>query len=195
MSFILDALKKAESERNRRVAPVLMDARIAPPRRGLPGWALVLGVVLLVNLAVVAWLLLRTPPHTPARTTEALEPVAPPPAYAPVVQASQPPAILPEQPVPQPAALPPPPVQESGTADSDALPTLEELRYAGITLPDLQLDLHIYDPAPGRRSVLLNSQRLREGDYTSNGVKLERITPAGVVLEAGGRRFRLDAGG
>ena len=30
MSFILDALKKSEAERNRKSGPVLMDMRIAP---------------------------------------------------------------------------------------------------------------------------------------------------------------------
>jgi hypothetical protein len=62
MSFILDALKKAEAERNRRVAPVLMDARIAPPRRRLPIWVWVLGAAFVLNLAVLAWLLLVRAP-------------------------------------------------------------------------------------------------------------------------------------
>jgi hypothetical protein len=61
MSFILDALKKAEAERHQRVAPVLMDARITPPRRGLPAWAWVLGAVLLVNLVLLGVVLWRSP--------------------------------------------------------------------------------------------------------------------------------------
>ena len=42
MSFILDALKKSEAERNRKSGPVLMDMRIAPPRRQLPVWVWVI---------------------------------------------------------------------------------------------------------------------------------------------------------
>jgi hypothetical protein len=42
--------------------------------------------------------------------------------------------------------------------------------------------------------VLLNGQRLREGDYSPEGIRLERVTPEGAVLEGAGRRFRLDAG-
>src|SRR5262245_25323258 len=64
MSFILDALKKAESERSRAWGPVLVDVRIAPPRRRLPAWAWALGGVLLANLAVLAWLVLRKPAVT-----------------------------------------------------------------------------------------------------------------------------------
>lgn len=54
MSFILDALKKSESERHRQSGPVLMDVRIAAPRRRIPTWAWVIAAVLLVNLAVLA---------------------------------------------------------------------------------------------------------------------------------------------
>jgi general secretion pathway protein B len=194
MSFILDALKKAESERNRRIAPVLMDARIAPPRRGLPGWALALGAILLVNLGVVAWLLLKTPASAPE--TSASTETAAASATAPVVPT--PPAEVTAAPVAPVAAITDPPLLPdvpSTDADPDSLPSLQDLRFAGVALPELLLNLHVYDPAPAHRSVLLNGQRMREGEYTANGVKLESITPTGVVLEAAGRRFRLEAGG
>jgi general secretion pathway protein B len=222
MSFILDALKKAESERNRRVAPVLMDARIAPPRRGLPPWAWLLGAVLVANLAVLGWLLWREPvaaprvavtvdgqprdaaaPTAPARpATVSSSPALPAQpgmttSLPDAVAASQasggavPPPVSAPAPVQQPPAGVPAPVPRA-SLDVDSLPRLHELRAAGIALPDLQLHLHAYDPAPSHRSVLLNGHRLREGEYTPDGVKVERITPAGAVLEASGRRFRLD---
>ncbi len=59
MSFILDALKKSEAERNRKSGPVLMDMRIAPPRRHLPVWVWVIAIVLLANLALLGYTLLR----------------------------------------------------------------------------------------------------------------------------------------
>jgi general secretion pathway protein B len=211
MSFILDALKKAESERNRRVAPVLMDARIAPPRRRLPGWVWALGAVLLVNLALLAWLLLRTPPQQTevadaAGMASAALPVAddvepdqpPPAAVAPVTPPAQSSAQMPAPGAGVPPIAPQVPagagVRAATSSDEEFLPTLAELQAAGVALPALQLDLHIYDLAPAGRSVLLNGQRLREGEYTPHGVKLERVTAQGVVLEAGGRRFRLSAG-
>jgi general secretion pathway protein B len=209
MSFILDALKKAESERSRQSGPVLMDVRIAAPRRRLPTWAWVLGGVLVANLAVLAWLLLRDPAAA-QRETAAAAPVtqiaaappaigAPPAASAlPTTAASAPPATatiaLPQgapidmQPAP-PMALPEPP------GDVDNLPTAQDLLASGATLPTLQLNLHVYDPAPANRYVLLNSVRLREGEFTPDGIKVERITPRGVVLDARGRRFLLTAGG
>lgn len=198
MSFILDALKKAEAERNRRIAPVLMDARIAPPRRGLPAWAWALGVALLVNLALLAWLLLREPAPVVVAAAPAEAPALPaatpatPAATAPALPTQAPPAA-PLQGAVQPAL--PAPTNTSGTSVvPETLPSFQELRAAGVALPELQLNLHVYDPAPAYRSVMLNGNRVREGEYTPDGVKVERITPVGVVLEAAGRRFRLEAG-
>ena len=65
MSFILDALKKSESERNRQSGPTLMEMRVAPPRSRLPTWGLVIGAVLLLNLGLLLWLLLRPAPPPP----------------------------------------------------------------------------------------------------------------------------------
>ncbi len=202
MSFILDALKKAESERHRHVAPVLMDARVAPPRRGLPAWAWVLGAVLLVNLLLLGWILWRTP--TGAGQVSAPMPVAQESPPVDQVPAPSGPMITPAPLPPGPQELPPstapalpaasPPSATAPAPDPSSLPTLQDLRSAGVALPELQLHLHVFDPAPANRSVLLDGMRLREGEYTPNGVKVEQITATGVVLEAVGRRFRLEAG-
>jgi general secretion pathway protein B len=61
MSFILDALKKSESDRQRQSGPALFEVRVAPPRNSLPLWAIGLAVLLAVNLVIVAWVLLRRP--------------------------------------------------------------------------------------------------------------------------------------
>jgi|SRR5581483_2497919 len=59
MSFILDALKKSETDRQRQNGPALFEVRVAPPKARLPLWAIGLGVLLAVNLVIVAWVLLR----------------------------------------------------------------------------------------------------------------------------------------
>ena len=61
MSFILDALKKSETDRQRQNGPALFEVKVAPPRTGLPLWAVGLGALLAVNLVIVAWVLLRRP--------------------------------------------------------------------------------------------------------------------------------------
>ena len=59
MSFILDALKKSESDRQRQGGPALFEVKVAPPRHALPSWAVAIAVLFLANLAVVGWLLWR----------------------------------------------------------------------------------------------------------------------------------------
>jgi general secretion pathway protein B len=59
MSFILDALKKSETERQRQTIPGLVDSGFARQRPRLPPWALGLCVLLGVNLIVLAVVLLR----------------------------------------------------------------------------------------------------------------------------------------
>jgi general secretion pathway protein B len=65
MSFILDALKKSETDRQRQTSPALFEVKVAAPRRRWPLWALGLGVLLGVNVLVLAWLLMR-PAEAPA---------------------------------------------------------------------------------------------------------------------------------
>jgi general secretion pathway protein B len=59
MSFILDALKKSEQERQRQAMPGLVQSGIARPRARLPMWAIALCVLLGVNLLVLLFVLAR----------------------------------------------------------------------------------------------------------------------------------------
>ena len=59
MSFILDALKKSERERQRQTGPALFEVKVAPPRNRFPVWAVVIGALLIVNSGVIIWLLIH----------------------------------------------------------------------------------------------------------------------------------------
>ncbi len=59
MSFILDALKKSEIERQRQTIPGLVDSGTVRPRARLPTWAVALCVLLAVNLIVLLAVLVR----------------------------------------------------------------------------------------------------------------------------------------
>ncbi|HEX5207450.1 MAG TPA: general secretion pathway protein GspB [Steroidobacteraceae bacterium] len=97
MSFILDALKKSESDRQRQSGPSLFEVKVAPPRRRLPLWAVAIAVLLAINLIVIAWMLLRHPAApNPATAAESA-----PSAAAPVVARAAPsasPAAAPAEP-------------------------------------------------------------------------------------------------
>lgn len=59
MSFILDALKKSEIERQRQSMPGLMDAPTSLRRGRLPLWAMLLGALLAINIVVLIIVLMR----------------------------------------------------------------------------------------------------------------------------------------
>jgi general secretion pathway protein B len=59
MSFILDALKKSEMERQRQSQPGLMDTPPAQRRGRLPLWAVLLGALLGINIIVLSVMLMR----------------------------------------------------------------------------------------------------------------------------------------
>ncbi|HEV2269346.1 MAG TPA: general secretion pathway protein GspB [Steroidobacteraceae bacterium] len=84
MSFILDALKKSESDRQRQSGPSLFEVKVAPPRRRLPVWAVAIAVLLGVNVIVVSWMLLRRPA---AQQTQQPQRAQPAPAGNPLAAA------------------------------------------------------------------------------------------------------------
>ena len=79
MSFILDALKKSETERQRADAPALYEMKKAPPRQRVATWLIVLAGLLIMNVAVLSVVLLRGS-HGAAPATDANNPVPPPAA-------------------------------------------------------------------------------------------------------------------
>jgi general secretion pathway protein B len=85
VSFILDALKKSETDRQRQASPALFEVKVAAPRRKFPAWAIGLGALLVVNFAVLAWVLLRQPSAASVAATLPA-PSSPAPATAATVQ-------------------------------------------------------------------------------------------------------------
>jgi general secretion pathway protein B len=99
MSFILDALKKSEVERQRQAIPGLMDSRPLPPRAKFPLWAAALIALLVVNLGILAVVLTRggapaTAPVTASRS----------PAVTAATAPAAPSTPVPSAPAPRPAA-------------------------------------------------------------------------------------------
>jgi general secretion pathway protein B len=99
MSFILDALKKSEVERQRQAIPGLMDSRPLPPRAKFPLWAAALIGLLVVNLLIFAVVLTRGGAHVGEAGA---------PGLAPLPAAQTPPAAAARAatgaPAPSPAA-------------------------------------------------------------------------------------------
>jgi general secretion pathway protein B len=220
MSFILDALKKSESDRQRQSGPALFEVKLAPPRTGLPSWAIAVGALLLVNLSVVMWMLLRHSTVRPEATPAAAAAVSAPPRPAPATtaepalasQSALAPATLPAAPsaaagggaatapAPNPEDLAP--ASEPGSTSAlsphvwrgtaDGVPLYQDAAAAADThLPQLRLDLHVFASRTQDRFIMINMHKLREGDSLPEGVRVESITPEGAVLSYKGSRFLL----
>ena len=112
MSFILDALKKSESERQRQAGPALLEARIVRPSRRPPVWAIAVGLLLLINFGVVAWLLAHS--GTSAPTSHSPPAATPAPSIAAPATASLPATAGPA------TAAPAPGLPASAAPDSTA---------------------------------------------------------------------------
>jgi general secretion pathway protein B len=215
MSFILDALKKSELERQRQTVPGLMDTRLGPRRRTLPRWAIALGVLLAINLLALTYVLMRKStvvsqalPSVPSSSR--VKPDAPPPA-APAPEHFSPldaaPVYAPEIPVAAAAdtsGVATPAVHPARQADpvlsnedtqadnQEVLPSISELSLSGAqALPDLHLDVHVYATRAAERFVYINMRKYHEGSALQEGPTVERIRRDGVVLNYQGLRFIL----
>jgi general secretion pathway protein B len=88
MSFILDALRKSEHDRQRQAGPALAEVAVAQPKPRTNVWATAAIALLLVNLVAVGVVLLRKAdqpavPATQATDVPASTVAPPPPATAP----------------------------------------------------------------------------------------------------------------
>jgi general secretion pathway protein B len=283
MSFILDALKKSESDRQRQTGPALFEVKVAPPKARFPVWAVAIVALLVVNMIIVGWLLLRRPsrldetavaaPSTALPTSTATQvPFAPSDRSANGSVASSSTATMPPPPNTNPSTngpstdgapgSAPPSIQSANAQQSSTMPSptpqqsslsapqpashpavhlpdrdqneptlagaetdggarpddyapaaepgsslfkghvrrgtesgfmlYQDLAVtAGADLPQLRLDLHVYAAKPQDRFALINMRKLHEGDSLQGGVRVEAITPDGVVMSHNGTKFLL----
>ena len=192
MSFILDALRKSENSRLRQDHPAVFSHRPLAERKRLPVWGVVLIALLTVNLLIVLFLFLRETTADTVRTAPAVATAAAPAAASSVTGTVDSTAVTvapPTQPVSvaPPARMPMPEGNLSRTVGN--LITRDELLARGASLPSTDLNMHVYDANPSLRFILLNGQRLREGESSREGLLVDRITPEGVVLRYGNSAF------
>jgi general secretion pathway protein B len=60
---------------------------------------------------------------------------------------------------------------------------------SGLSMPSI--DVHVYSDDPGRRFILMDLQKYREGETLGNGAVLEEILPDSIQLYYQGSRFRV----
>jgi general secretion pathway protein B len=285
MSFILDALKKSESDQQRQSGPALFEVKVAPPKSRFPVWAIAIVALLVVNIIIVGWMLLRRASHgedtnaanpPPAVGTTGAAAVVPAAATYPVTagapsfngaasnsapqgnpppggaspanmsSAGGPPSSSPAgqqqsgppsnqqgmggaqpgapgrgqneptlagnaqdaggtngEPAADPAANPDDyaPAADPGASgfkghvkrgtESGLVLYQDAALTPGANLPNLRLDLHVFAVKPQERFALINMHKVHEGDSLQDGVRVEAITPDGVVMSHNGSKFLL----
>jgi general secretion pathway protein B len=219
MSYILDALRRAEAERERgtvpsiHAQPAFAGARPAdaPARSRLWIGVTLIGVLLALVVAILLYLLLgrggpvnegvapvATPPTTAAATPVPAVPAAPAPAVAvaPPVQTAPPP-VRKARPVPAPAT------PASSAASSPAMPATptktEERVYTVNELPDdirrqlpaLSVGGSMYSPVAANRLVIINGQVLHEGEHITPELVVQQIKLKAAVLAFKSYRFAI----
>ena len=142
MSFILDALKKSENERQRTIGPSLADAPVRRAQSERPWWAIAIGALLIVNLVVLIVALTR---HSSAPVAEAptAQPIAPAQTQSKVQEAPRAPATTARNAAPNPSV-------RSLAEEADA--GYDNTYDDGAASPDIQS----YDPEPSDLSAAAN---------------------------------------
>ena len=202
MSFILDALKKSETERQQQTGAEFSSIPSSSGEQQSFKWLWILALLLLVNVIVLLGILLR-----PNKAPEAPVPVETVPAESSPVEQSEPTfeervaEARQNQPAPEATEADAPPVQQQPaetTVEQPTAPggprlmTIDELRLNGsLQLPELHVDIHVYADDPAERFVFINMTKHRENSRLDEGPVVSEITTDGVILEHQGRRFLL----
>lgn len=219
MSYILEALKKADRERALGEVPDLESAHwgVRQPQRSWR-WLWVVAALLLFNAALLGYLLSRdevdteqvagmesapppvvAPPRVPARPAPVQAP-AETPRVVVRPKVTVPPHVAP-RPATGPATDPAParvvqataPLTGQTSAAEDKLPEWGELPLefrSSFNLP--HIDVHVYAETPQRRFILVDLQKYREGETLQSGAVLEKIQPNSIQLNYQGTRFRVN---
>lgn len=168
MSFLLDALGRADDDRRRKDIPELHSRAI---KYRSPWRYVFLGVLMaaLLLLAFTLGYLLR-----PALDTTLFQ-EEPGPAAAPLAAAQSSPAET---------AAPPQPVAAEKSADSAVKPDTA-------AKPGYELEVISYAAEPSARFAMINGIVVHEGDVLGGGERLSKIEKDAVVLDVSGRSVRI----
>lgn len=214
MSFILDALRKSESDRQQQTGPGLADVqyRSLSTRKNI--WIPLLVIVLAINAVILAWVMnsdssdsdegarLTGQRNAPAlsesseirplsgeivenRFTATIEE-----PKQTAIDASNQPLPAEQQFTADPSASEG--VTEAGTIQ-DGLPSLQQLTLAGdISVQPMHLDIHVFSKVRAERFIFINMKKYQEGDNLAEGPAVDEITSTGAILSYQGMQFTLD---
>jgi general secretion pathway protein B len=212
MSYILDALRRADAERERGSVPgihaqplPLAAADDEADRAATPWLWIAVGVaVVLGGLLVWQMTASDTPPPAPVAVMPAPAPLpapvptpmpAPPPppvALAPAIPAPQP-LPVPRQAAPPAVARAPAKLDTPASAATAAARIYQQSELPDdirAALPSLAIGGSIYSENPANRMLIVNGQLFHEGDKLAPDLFVEQIKLKAAVLRYKGYRYQ-----
>jgi general secretion pathway protein B len=178
MSYILDALKKSDQERQENTGPTLQTVhrpRLMTNRNGSMFWFGLIILLLVVLLATV-WFYFTYSADPTRQETSALQ-VLGAGASEKVNSTAR---VKPE--ITEPSSVGSAPVVEFGELPD---PIKKQI-------PPLTFSFHVYSDNPDRRTIIINKRRAREGVVVESDLRLDEITEEGVVLSWQSHRFYIN---
>ena len=196
MSYILDALRKSEEERQKRRTKAAGSGftfvKNTTPSKKKFAFSLILTSSMLLALIILGggwWWSQKDLEETKVADREVQPAVSSDaavierdsePAAAPAIQEMAPPAV-------DTSSSPAPPSQPI-----DEIPYLSDMSAEfQARIPKLIFSGHVYSPEPRLRMIMINDAVVREGDPIGAELSLDEITGNGVVVGYGQTRFRI----
>ena len=212
MSYILDALRKADAERDRgnvpgiHAQPSFGSALPTRTQAATTPWLwLAAGTLAVLIVGALAWYLIgptrsageaaapaSRPTPIAAAPAPAPAPVTPPPVQATAPKPEAAPAVR------KPKPTPPPPTPVTATADAKPAASGEKV-YTLAELPDdirrqlpaVSVGGSMYSPKAADRILIVNGQVLHEGDRIAPELTLQQIRMKAAVLSFKGYRYTI----
>ena len=199
MSYILDALNKSEQEKTETKTPGLntVHQRVERPDSRTPQrWQIIVGVILTLNVAALAaWyftsgdaadteMTVQPPPRSSLPAITENTPAA---SQSQSVERQRPTVVRQEPARDTRQVQQAMPIQRASATVSRTVTVDASTRLAAI-----RFSSHIFAADQALRMVVVDGQRMKEGDTLSGGIRLEQITEDGVIFRHNGTRYPID---
>jgi len=222
MSYILDALKKSDRERNQEEVPGLASIHdpypYSPKQQSSGQWKKYLlasfAFTLLISVSTTFWYLQRKSSGSAEKiviyqkqldtvTVETNTAEDSPEIKTAETEQKHPPTPVSLKRTQEKIIIPyqetPPPEQQATVIQPTVrsgtadIPELEDLPDSlREGIPELHFAGHTYADDPTRRMIIINNKIVREGEKAGNSLRLVEITWTGVIMNYRGQLFKID---
>jgi len=205
MSYILDALRKSETERSLGAYAPAKDPAFEITDRSSSRLrsALIVAAIGAIGGLTLFWLFLDKPRSesgaTPDQEPTATRPAATPLNPNPTVADRSTRELAQEAVVPSVRTTPKPTKRMVATTPAaDPQGANDDVKFLRLMpasfrsrLPKLEINIHVYSPDLPQQILFINNHEVKPGQRVDGGAVLEAITPDGAVLRLDDTRFKL----